>query len=54
MIQVNLYDIWGRVLSRMSTANNQVLRFGNNLRRGIYMVEVIQGQQHKRIFVIKE
>ena len=53
-IEVNLYDIRGRFLSRMNAVKNQVLRFGSNLRPGTYMVEVIQGQHQQRIFVIKE
>jgi hypothetical protein len=53
-IEVNLYDINGKFLSKMNAVKNQALRFGSNLRPGTYMVEVIQGQHHQRIFVIKK
>jgi hypothetical protein len=53
-IEVNLYDINGKFLSKMNAAKNQSLRFGSNLRPGTYMVEVIQGQQHQKIYLIKQ
>ncbi|KAA9037210.1 HYR domain-containing protein [Ginsengibacter hankyongi] len=53
-IEVNLYDINGKFLSKMNAAKNQALRFGSNLRPGTYMVEVIQGQQHQKIYLIKQ
>lgn len=53
-IEVTLYDINGRSLSKMNTAKNQVLRFGNNLRPGNYMVEVKQGLQRQSIHLVKQ
>jgi hypothetical protein len=53
-IVVNLYDIRGRLLAKMNAAKNQSLHFGSNLRPGTYMVEVIQGQQQQRIYLIKQ
>jgi hypothetical protein len=53
-IEVNLYDIRGRFLSKMNAVNYQTLRFGSNLRPGTYMVEVTQGLQRQRIYVVKQ
>ena len=53
-IEVNLYDITGRFLSKLNAVENQVYSFGDDLRPGVYLVEIIQGQQRKTIKVVKQ
>ena len=53
-IEMELYDISGRFLSKMDAVQNQVIRFGNDLRPGIYLLEIIQGQERHRIKVVKQ
>ena len=37
-IEVNLFDISGRFISKLSAVKNQIFRFGDDLRPGVYMV----------------
>lgn len=53
-IAVKLLDISGRLISTMTGEKNQVIRFGDNLRPGLYMVEVIQGDQRRVYKVVKQ
>ena len=53
-ISIMLLDASGRIISEMNTAKNQLLRFGNGLKPGVYIVKVTQGKQYKNITVIKE
>jgi hypothetical protein len=53
-IEVNLLDINGRLLANLKAVKNQTLRFGEDLRPGVYMLDVRQGEQRKTIKVIKE
>ena len=53
-IELNLYDIAGRFLSRLNAVNNQTIRFGGDLRPGVFMVEVRQGQQRQTMKVVKQ
>jgi hypothetical protein len=53
-IEVNLFDISGRLISKLSAVKNNTLRFGDDLRPGVYMVEVKQGQRQKIIKVVKQ
>ncbi len=53
-VDVRLLDITGRLISNINAGKNNTVRFGDNLRPGIYIVEVIQGQQHQKIKVVKQ
>ena len=53
-IEVNLYDISGRFISKLNAVKNQIYRFGDDLRPGMYMVEVRQGQHRKTVKVVKQ
>lgn len=53
-IEVSLFDVNGRRMSKMNTVKNQTLRFGNDLRPGVYMIKVTQGEQQKIIKIVKE
>ena len=47
-------DIMGRNVYRQMANADQQVRFGNNLKPGIYTVQVIQGNQKQHIKLIKE
>jgi hypothetical protein len=53
-IEVKLYDITGRFISKLGAVKNQVYSFGEDLHPGIYMIEIIQGRQRKTIKVVKQ
>lgn len=54
-ITVNLLDINGKLISKLTAFyKNQSIRFGDNLRPGVYLVEVMQGTQRKIVQVIKQ
>jgi HYR domain/Secretion system C-terminal sorting domain len=53
-IDVNLLDVSGQLLSKLAVVKNQVARFGDDLRPGMYMIEVRQGGQSKILKVIKQ
>jgi len=53
-VEVRLFEISGKLITTMFTGGNSTLRFGNELKPGIYFIEIIQGQQHKTIKVVKQ
>ncbi len=53
-VEVRLFDISGKLISTMYTVGNSTMRFGNELKPGVYFIEIIQGQQHKTIKVVKQ
>jgi Secretion system C-terminal sorting domain len=53
-IDVNIFDMSGRKIARLNPSKNQTTLFGENLRPGVYMVSVIQGEQRQVIKVIKQ
>lgn len=53
-IQLKVYDLQGRVVeSRASLQANQTLRLGGTYRPGVYLVQIIQGNQHQTIRLVK-
>jgi hypothetical protein len=54
-IEANLFDVNGKLISKLTAIKkSQSIRFGDNLRPGVYLVEVKQGEQRKTIQVIKQ
>ena len=53
-IEVNLYDISGRFISKLNAVKNQTYKFGYNLRPGMYLLEVKQGRHRKTVKVVKQ
>ncbi|MFN5135257.1 MAG: SdrD B-like domain-containing protein [Chitinophagaceae bacterium] len=43
-IQLRVFDVNGRLVYTANGASNKVYRFGDNLKPGIYLVEVLQGK----------
>ena len=53
-IEVNLLDMSGRLIEKINTTKDKTTRFGEELKPGVYMVEIRQGEQQKTIKVIKQ
>ncbi len=52
-VSVKVMDVQGRILKTFSMMPNDRLNFGNELKAGSYLVEVIQGNQVKTMRVMK-
>ena len=52
-VDVNIIDFQGRIINSMVTAPNQFKVFGNELKAGVYMIEVRQGNKVKTMRVVK-
>jgi uncharacterized repeat protein (TIGR03803 family) len=52
-IEMNLYDINGRLISTFNIANHKTLSFGENLKPGAYTINIKQGKQQKILKLIK-
>jgi hypothetical protein len=50
---VRILDIQGRVIKTFTTAASQTNHFGNELKSGVYMVEVTKGLEKKVVRVVK-
>jgi len=50
---VRVIDALGRVVKTMMLTSNQTVRFGSELKRGNYMVEVVQGDKKEIIKLVK-
>lgn len=53
-IEIAVMDMSGRLMERFTTAGDKSTQFGNNLKPGIYMVQVIQGAHQKIIKLVKK
>ncbi|MBL0357005.1 MAG: T9SS type A sorting domain-containing protein [Chitinophagaceae bacterium] len=53
-IEVTILDVSGRLIHKLNTVKNQSLRFGDELKNGVYMVIITQGQQQQIIKLIKQ
>ena len=50
---MRLVDVTGREVGKKVVVANGISKFGNDLRRGIYFIEVVQGVQTKTLKIIK-
>jgi hypothetical protein len=54
-IQVRVMDLNGRVVELFNNLSaNQTLQIGSNYRPGMYIVEMIQGNERKQLKLIKQ
>ncbi|MDB5276624.1 MAG: hypothetical protein JWR61_1579 [Ferruginibacter sp.] len=53
-VEAFLLDLNGRLMLKLNTVKNNTFRFGEDLRPGVYMVQITQGDQRKTIKVIKQ
>jgi hypothetical protein len=52
-VKVRIIDIQGRVLKTLTFNSNETIAFGNELKAGVYMVEVREGDKVKTVRVVK-
>ena len=54
-ISVRLIDVTGRVMeTRNNLSGSQVVRIGNNLKAGLYIAEIRQGNSTRQIKLLKQ
>jgi hypothetical protein len=53
-LEINIYDVNGRMLKKINTEPYQSFHFGDNLMPGMYMIEVRQGVNREIIKVVKQ
>ena len=54
-ISVRLIDVAGRVMeTRNNLSGSQVVRMGNNLKAGLYIAEIRQGNSTRQIKILKQ
>jgi hypothetical protein len=53
-IVIQLYDAAGRKIQTMNITANETIRFGEKLRAGIYVAEMIQGTKRETVKLIKQ
>ncbi len=53
-VLLNVYDVSGRLIeTKASISPNAIMQFGDKYRAGVYMIQVIQGKQHKELRLVK-
>jgi hypothetical protein len=53
-IIIQLYDAAGRKIQTLNATANEIIRFGEKLKTGIYIARVIQGNKQESIKLIKQ
>jgi hypothetical protein len=53
-IQLRVFDVNGRLVYTANGASNKTYRFGENLKAGVYMVEVLQGKNRTVQKLVKQ
>jgi hypothetical protein len=53
MVKARILDLQGRVLKLLTFNSNETIAFGNELKTGVYMVEVSEGDKVKTVRVVK-
>ena len=51
---IKVVNILGRKVSSREVMPNEIIRFGNELKAGLYYVEIVQGNNRKVVKIIKE
>jgi hypothetical protein len=52
-VKVNIMDLQGRVIKSFITSTFQINNIGHELIAGVYMVEVLNGEEKKVVRVVK-
>jgi hypothetical protein len=52
-LDISVLDVEGRMIKSFKSAPYQTINIGNELKAGVYMVEVLQGNQKKVVRVVK-
>jgi hypothetical protein len=50
---ITMFDMTGKMVQQVSTTENEIT-IGENLTTGIYLVQIVQGQETKNIRVVKQ
>ena len=53
-IEIQLYDATGRTIQTFGVKGNELIRFGDKLKTGIYFARVIQGTKTETVKLIKQ
>jgi hypothetical protein len=53
-IDVTVYDVLGRVVNQIEKSDNQLIRFGENMKAGSYMAVIRQGNNTKTVKLVKQ
>lgn len=53
-IRVMIYNVLGAVVANFERNADELIRFGEGLRAGVYMIEVLQGKNKKSVTLIKQ
>ena len=49
-----VYDVLGRKVKHIEKSNGQLIKFGEDMIAGLYMVQVVQGNNRKTIILVKQ
>ena len=52
-INMQVTDMYGRIIETRNVTTNSILQFGDRYRPGTYFIRIIQGKEHKEIKLIK-
>jgi hypothetical protein len=53
-VNVRILDVQGREINRLGNISaNSIVKFGNNLKTGFYLAEIIQGNERKIVKLVK-
>ena len=53
-IVVTVYDVLGRTVEYIEKSNNELIRFGETIKKGVYLALVVQGNNRKTIKLVKQ
>jgi hypothetical protein len=53
MVRVGLFDMQGKRISQMQLSANSVIDFGNDLKPGVYHLEVVQDKERQAVRIVK-
>lgn len=53
-IEMAILDMSGRIIEKQNTYQNKIIRIGEKLKPGVYMIQLIQGDQQKTIKLVKQ
>ena len=53
-IQIQVYDVVGRTIQSFNARPNELIKFGEKLKAGVYFAKVIQGTKQETLKLIKQ
>jgi hypothetical protein len=52
-LRLRVMDISGRIIETKNVTSNQTFRIGDNYRAGIYLAEIVRGNERKIVKLVK-